>query len=201
MAEVEYGGVKLTGSKLLMVIPLVSMLGGGLWAGFEFYKDYTDMKETIQDYVAPDLSEFDKKIALMAAHQTTVIAHMKFVEEELQLFKDAFKDIRATVSDTTDYMRDTKHDLKDELIRIEKVVDRVEDDIDKVEIEVRALIDEGEKEQDKLKDDVRNMIDDANNRFNDKVSGLEGYVKRELGNLEDTLNKKLTRALDNPLAN
>ena len=201
MAEVEYGGVKLTGSKLLMIIPLVSMLGGGLWAGFEFYKDYTDMKETIQDYVAPDLSEFDKKIALIEAYQTTVEAHMKFVEEELQLFKDAFKDIRATVSDTTDYMRDTKHDLKDELIRIEKVVDRVEDDIDKVEIEVRALIDEGEKEQDKLKDDVRNMIDDANNRFNDKVSGLEGYVKRELGNLEDTLNKKLTRALDNPLAN
>ena len=30
MAEVEYGGVKLTGSKLFMIIPLVSMLGGGL---------------------------------------------------------------------------------------------------------------------------------------------------------------------------
>ena len=31
MVEVEYGGVKLTGSKLFMIIPLVSMLGGGLW--------------------------------------------------------------------------------------------------------------------------------------------------------------------------
>ena len=62
--QVEYGGVKLTGSKLFMVIPLVSMLGGGLWAGFEFYKDYMDMKEQIQNYVAPDLSEFDKKLAV-----------------------------------------------------------------------------------------------------------------------------------------
>ena len=48
MAEVEYGGVKLTGSKLFMIIPLVSMLGGGLWAGFEFYKDYMEMNGSIR---------------------------------------------------------------------------------------------------------------------------------------------------------
>ena len=30
------------------------------------------------------------------------------------------------------------------------------------------------------KKDTRDMIDDANDRFNDKVSGMEGYVKREL---------------------
>ena len=94
MTEVEYGGVKLTGSKLFMIIPLVSMLGGGLWAGFEFYKDYMDMKEQIQEYVAPDLSEFDKKIAIIEEHQKTVEAHMDFVEEELALFKDTFKDVR-----------------------------------------------------------------------------------------------------------
>ena len=33
---------------------------------------------------------------------------------------------------------------------------------------------------DRTKSDARSMIDDANNRFNDKVSGMEGYVKREL---------------------
>ena len=120
MAEVEYGGVKLTGSKLFMIIPLVSMLGGGLWAGFEFYKDYMDMKEQIQEYVAPDLSEFDKKIAIIEEHQKTVEAHMDFVEEELALFKDTFKDVRNSLSDTTDYLRATKHDLKKEMVRIEK---------------------------------------------------------------------------------
>ena len=45
------------------------------------------------------------------------------------------------------------------------------------------------------------MIDDANNRFNDKVSGMEGYVKRELQALEKSLDTRLTKALDNPLAN
>ena len=88
MAEVEYGGIKVGGSKLLLIIPLIGTLGGGLWAGFEFYKDYMDMKEQIQEYVAPDLSEFDKKIAIIEEHQKTVEAHMDFVEEELALFKD-----------------------------------------------------------------------------------------------------------------
>ena len=34
-----------------------------------------------------------------------------------------------------------------------------------------------------------------------RYDGLEGYVKRELNTLEDDLNKKLQKSLDNPLAN
>ena len=177
MAEVEYGGVKLTGSKLFMIIPLVSMLGGGLWAGFEFYKDYMDMKETIQNYTAPDLSGFDKSLAVMNED-------MKIVKETVAVFKDEIIIIRDSVNDSVDMMRDTKHDLRDEIIRTEKLLEKVESDIDKLEDEATALMD-------RTKNDARAMIDDANNRFNDKVSGLEGYVKRELNTLE----------LDNPLAN
>ena len=87
-----------------------------------------------------------------------------------------------------DMMRDTKHDLRDEIIRTEKLLEKVENDIDKLEDEATALMD-------RTKDDTRSMIDDANNRFNDKVSGLEGST------LEDDLNKKLQKSLDNPLAN
>ena len=47
MAEVEYGGIKLSGGKLLLILPLLGTLGGGLWAGFEFYKDYSNMKDII----------------------------------------------------------------------------------------------------------------------------------------------------------
>ena len=212
MAELEYGGIKASGSKLLLIIPLLGTLGGGLWGGFEFYKDYQDMKEQIQSYVAPDLSGFDKQIAIQQEHQVTVERHMDFVSEELELFKDEFAGVRDRITENTDYLRDAKHDLKDEMVRMEKHLDRIEDEVVKVEdemralaesltVEVRALLDEGESEQDRLKRDVRAMIDDANNRFVDKVSGLEGYVKRELSVMEDRLTNKLTKALDNPLAN
>ena len=212
MAEIEYGGVKASGSKLLLVIPLLGTLGGGRWGGFEFYKDYMDMKEQIQEYVAPDLSGFDKQIAIQQEHQVTVERHMDFVSEELELFKGEFAGVRDRITENTDYLRDAKHDLKDEMVRMEKHLDRIEIEVTKAEDEmrtiaesletdVRALMDEGESEQDRLKRDVRAMIDDANNRFNDKISGLEGYVKRELTSLEERLNTKLTKALDNPLAN
>ena len=167
MAEVEYGGVKLTGSKLFMIIPLVSMLGGGLWAGFEFYKDYMDMKEQIQNYVAPDLSEFDKKLAVIQEE-------MKVTREEVIIIRDA-------IGEQVEFMRDTKHDLREDLVRMEKILDKVENDIDKVEDEATALMDRTKKE-------TRDAITDANNRFNDKIDGMEGYVKRELNTLEDDLN-------------
>jgi len=180
MAEIEYGGIKLGGSKLLLIIPLVTTLGGGLWAGFEFYKDYTDMKEQIQSYVAPDLSEFDKNLALIKEE-------MVMTREEVGIIKDA-------IGEQVDFMRDTKHDLREDLVRMEKILDKVENDIDKVEDTSQSLMD-------RTKSDARLMIDDANNRFNDKVSGMEGYVKRELQSLENRMNEKLTKALDNPLAN
>ena len=180
MAEIEYGGIKVGGSKLLLVLPLVGTIGGGLWAGFEFYKDYMDMKEQIQNYVAPDLSEFDKQLAV--------------ITEEMTLTREEVKIIRDSIGEQVDFMRDTKHDLRGDLVRMEKILDKVENDIDAVEDEAQALMD-------RTKTDARNMINDANNRFNDKVSGLEGFVKRELNTLEEDLNRKLQKSLDNPLAN
>ena len=180
MAEIEYGGIKVGGSKLLLVLPLIGTLGGGLWGGFEFYKDYMDMKEQIQNYVAPDLSEFDKNLAVISEE-------MKVTREEVIIIRDA-------IGEQVDFMRDTKHDLREDLVRMEKILDKVENDIDKVEDEAQELMD-------RSKTDSRNMIDDANNRFNDKVTGMEGYVKREVQNLEYRMNSKLTKALDNPLAN
>jgi len=212
MAEIEYGGIKVGGSKLLLVIPLLGTIGGGLWAGFEFYKDYMDMKEQIQLYVAPDLSEIEKSIAVMREHQNTVEAHMDFVEKELELFKDEFTNVRTGQQDNTDYLRDTKHDLKEEMVRIEKYLDRIEEDVTEFKDELRIQMEVAEDQNDKAikeaneialnnRNYVREFIDDTDKRYDDKISGLDGTVKRELQNLEDRLNSKLTKALDNPLAN
>ena len=37
MAEVEYKGIKVGGSKLLLILPLLGTLIGGLWGGLELY--------------------------------------------------------------------------------------------------------------------------------------------------------------------
>ena len=121
MAEIEYGGIKIGGSKLLLILPLVGTLGGALWGGFEFYKDYMNMREKIELYEAPDLEGIRTSQAVMEEHQQVVEAHMVFVEKEMKLFKDEFKNVRNSLQDTIDYLRDTKHDLKDELIAERKI--------------------------------------------------------------------------------
>ena len=72
MAEIEYQGIKVGGSKLLLIVPLVTSIVGGLWGGFEFYKDYTDMKTQIMSYVAPDLSGIKQQVAVFQAENLTI---------------------------------------------------------------------------------------------------------------------------------
>ena len=53
MAEVEYKGIKIGigGNKLLLIIPLLATISGGLWGGFEFWKDYQNLQKTVKNIV------------------------------------------------------------------------------------------------------------------------------------------------------
>ena len=44
MAEFEIGGMTFKGGKMMVMLTALSTLGGGAWAGFQFYDDYMDMK-------------------------------------------------------------------------------------------------------------------------------------------------------------
>ena len=105
MAEIEYKGIKVGGSKLLLVIPLVGTIIGGLWGGFELFNRYQMMEKKIDSYVAPDLSGFDKKLAL-------VQQELDMVLEEVTLVADVAKEL--------------KNDLRGDVRRIEKIVEDVE---------------------------------------------------------------------------
>ena len=97
---ISIGGYAFTPAKLMVAFTIVSSILGGLYGAFEVYKSYQDMRTKIEKYVAPDLSEFDKRLAV--------------IEENSQK--------------TTDYTRDIKNDLKNDIRRLEKVVEQVERD-------------------------------------------------------------------------
>ena len=105
MAEIEYKGIKVGGSKLLLVVPLIGTIIGGLWGGFELFYRYQMMEKKIDSYVAPDLSGGDKKLAL-------VQSELDMVLEEVTLVADVAKEL--------------KNDLRGDVRRIEKIVEDVE---------------------------------------------------------------------------
>jgi outer membrane murein-binding lipoprotein Lpp len=95
---ISIGGYEFTPAKLMVAFTLVSSILGGLYGCFEVYKDYMDMKQKIAKYVAPDLSEFDKRLAV----------------------------IEQNSSKNDDYTRDIKNDLKNDIRRNETVTEQVE---------------------------------------------------------------------------
>ena len=109
------------------------------------------------------------------------------IESLTNLDLDAYQqqmDVMDTkIEATLDYTRDIKNGLRDDINRIEKVADRVEDDVNKLE------------------DKVRTLIDDAETRFETKRDQLRTSNKADIKELEERLNAKVQRALDNPLAN
>jgi len=162
MAEVEYGGIKVGGSKLLLIIPLLSMLGGGAWAGFELFNEFRVLKATVMEYQPPDITGIEQDIAVL---QETLVS----VSESVELAKD--------------YTRTIKNDLKDDIARQEKLMERLEDKVN--------------GSQDKINE----TIDVADERFDARRDALYSDTDRKIKELEERLSAKLQRALDNPLAN
>jgi len=131
--EVEFAGVKFRGGKIFVIITALSTLGGGLYGAFEFYKDYMDMKEAIQNYTAPDLSGFDKRITVMESK----------IDDTLTVFKEEMEVVKSEVKLIGGVNRDLKLDMKTDIRRIEKIVEdteqRVKEDSREFSQEMKTL--------------------------------------------------------------
>jgi len=120
MAQLEFAGMKFTGGKMAMVITLVTSLIGGLWGGFEVYKDYMDMKAKIQNYTAPDLSGIDKKIAVLENELSFVGDLKNDLKTDVRRIESIVNDVeqrvkedsRANQKDLTETIKEIKSDME-----------------------------------------------------------------------------------------
>ena len=87
MAEIEYGGIKVGGSKLLLIVPLIGTIIGGLWGGFEVYQRYLAMEEKIDGFVSPDLSGFDKSLAVLSEQMALITKEVELYTNEIDIIK------------------------------------------------------------------------------------------------------------------
>ena len=103
-------------------------------------------------------------------------------QQQMDVMDAKVSGISEKVEESVEYTRDIKNGLKDDLLRIEQQTDRVED-----------MVRDNE-------DKVRKMIDDAEIRFENQRERVRVSQTSSMKELEDRLNAKLQRALDNPLA-
>ena len=88
MAEVELGDVKVSGGKLLLIIPLIGSIAGALWGGFELYQRLLDAEEAVTAYVAPDMSGINQQLAVQAETLTGLAEDVKTQFDTLTILVD-----------------------------------------------------------------------------------------------------------------
>ena len=149
---ISIGGYEFTPAKLMVAFTIVSSSLGGLYGTFEIYKDYMGMKKKIADYITPDLSEFDKRLAV----------------------------IEQNSAKTSDYTRDIKNDLKNDLRRNETVTETIErsvkqaqretdTDLKTMQKDLRASLDRTRDDMEKLKRDTDTRLEKINRDVDSKI--------------------------------
>ena len=177
---ISIGGYEFTPAKLMVAATIVSSVLGGLYGSFEVYKDYVGMKKKIASYEAPDLSGFDKRLAV----------------------------IEENSGKTSDYTRDIKNDLKNDIRRNEGVTEQVERSVKTAQRETEAEMRQARKavgeDLDKARNEVnaiRKEMADARREIAREVEVLKRDISKEVEVLKREVDSKIQKAIDNPLAN
>ncbi|MEK9698956.1 MAG: hypothetical protein VW270_24480 [Candidatus Poseidoniales archaeon] len=177
--EFRIFGIKVTFVTVTAALSLVGAIVGSLYGGFLMYQKVEEAIAFVDQQ-----QEYEEKIA-------DYDQRMQIIETKLE--------------EAVDYTRDIKSGLRDDILSIEKNVDRMEDKVREQEQEVRDTIARAEERFENKRDALQNDYDEKANRLREssdsRMTDLENKVERDLSELDERLSNKLQRALDNPLSN
>ena len=142
MAEFEFAGMTFKGGKMAVILTALSTLGGASWAGFEFYKDYMDMKEIVQNI----------DVDAIEARNTQIEQKLDDAIEYTRDIKSGLRDDILSIEKQTDRVEDKARTMEE----------RVRDMIDKAS-------ERFESRRDSLISDNNRELKDLEKRLTDKI--------------------------------
>ena len=182
MAEVEFAGMNFKGGKIMILLTALSTLGGASWAAFEFYKDYMDMKEIIQEI---DVDAIIAKNNLVQSKLDDAIDYTRDIKDDLREDIMSMEGYVDKISDKVDKSEERIKSTKD---LIDASLENMLSAMNVLQKDTTASIRETEALSRETEKDVRDTMRNTEQRIEDNM------VK-----LEDKLNERLQEALDNPL--
>ena len=179
MAEVNIGGITFKGGKMLAVILALSSTVGVLYGGFEMFKKFQDMSSQIESYVAPDLSEFDKTIALTKEEMKS---KTDLIQTEVEMLMSEMEMMMSEIRLVSDVANELKNDLRQDVRRVEKIVNDVEQQV---------------------KEDARDNSKDlkiAIDTVEEDMTKLKTDLEEKMKELQENIDKQIKLTLANPLS-
>jgi hypothetical protein len=166
---ISIGGYEFTPAKLMVAATIVSSILGGLYGCFEVYKDYIGMKKKIAEYSAPDLSGFDKRLAV--------------IEENSQK--------------SSDYTRDIKNDLKNDIRRNESVTEQVERSVKQAQRETEQEMRQARKDIREDLDKARGEVTAIRREMADARREISKEVEQMKKEVDSKIQKAMDNPLAN----
>jgi uncharacterized phage infection (PIP) family protein YhgE len=171
MTEVEYKGIKVGGGKLLLILPLLGTISGGLWGGFELYNRL-----------------LDAEAKLSALQPTAIKAEMNRLETVYNIIREELvADIAAVSANIEAVSRDI-----DESNRLSR---SVESSTAETQREVRNDIYEIEKSMHTQFQDMNTELRTMRSDLDDEARS----INEDLREIRDDLQERIEQILANPL--
>ena len=138
----------------MVVLTALSTLGGALWGGFEFYKDYMDMKEIIQNI---DIDEIAAANALQLQKLEDAIDYTRDIKNDLR--QDILR-VEGVAEDASRRVKETQRDIDDRLRVMENLNRETEKDVRDT---MRATETRLEEDMRRLDKDLKETLQEALN--------------------------------------
>ena len=132
---------------MVVLLTALSTLGGGLWGGFEFYKDYMDMKEIIQSI---DVDAIDARNDVIETKLDEAIDYTRDIKSDL---RDDIMSVEQQADRVEDMVRESEEKVR---VMIDKADERFENRRDSLVRDTDAKIKEVE---DKLNEKIQKVLD------------------------------------------
>ena len=164
MAEVEFGDLKVSGGKLLLVIPFLGSIGAAMWGGFELYQRLLTAEDAITSYVSPDFSNYDEALAvistriettetLISAAERAVDQRVLEISSKIDRLQVDIDSVERTARDTDDTVATATRELRDDVYALEE---RVNDSLRDIDTELREMRDDLEERIQRILDNPLN---------------------------------------------
>jgi DNA anti-recombination protein RmuC len=149
---ISIGGYSFTPAKLMIAGTIVTSTLGMLYGAFEVYKDYQDMKQAVQTYVTPDLSELDKKISIAEENAANAV----------------------------EFTRDIRTDLRGDIRRLEGVLDSVDRSAKQSQREVDQAVREAQRELRELQRETDQKLRQNQREIEQRLSQIQKEVDTKI---------------------
>tara|TARA_Y100000296_G_scaffold69346_1_gene83113 strand:- start:552 stop:1079 length:528 start_codon:yes stop_codon:yes gene_type:complete len=171
MAEVEYKGIRLGGGKLLIILPLIGTLSGGLWGGFELYNRLLDAEQKLSS-LEPD----------------AITAEVNRLETVYNIIREELVSDIASVAQDIEFVSGNL----DESNRLSR---SIETSSAETQREVRNDIYEIERSMQTQFQEMNSELREMRKSLDDEIRSIDVNIRE----MRDDLEERIEQILENPL--